>query len=206
MHEAFTAPMLLFTAAALGGVRTSLDGAWSFLWPSLMSLALGLLLLGAAAQSGAVAPGRLVAASRSALANANGAVMLAGIVLAAAQVLEAMTPARGLLGLGATFFFLTTLLLMLTAAPDATRFLRSLALLLGAALVGTHVLLAQIAAPGGSLAGRLFARALEGVTLGALGFDRHGPATGYLALAAASLLWLGLSIGRPRPEERVRPT
>jgi len=134
-------------------------------------------------------PGTVVGVS---LANANGSVLLAAFVVGAAQVFGALTPSRGIFTLVANFFFLTALLLMLTARPDGPRFLRSLALLFGAALLGRHVLLAQLAPAGDNLSGRLFARALEGVTLGALGLERLGSATGYVALAAAATLWIAL--------------
>jgi len=190
--EAIALPLLLLSAALLGGIRTTPDGALVFTPPALMALVLGILLLGAAAQAGVIVPSRLVSAARPALANANGSVLLAAFVVGAAQVFGALTPSRGFFTLVANFFFLTALLLMLTARPDGPRFLRSLALLFGAALLGRHVLLAQLAPAGDNLAGRLFARALEGVTLGALGLERLGSATGYVALAAAATLWIAL--------------
>jgi hypothetical protein len=194
--EALTLPLLLLTAALLGGIRTTPEGALVFVCPSLMTLVLGLLLLGVAAQAGVIAPGRLVSAARPALANANGVVLLAAFVVGAAQVFGALTPSRGLFTLVADFFFLTALLLMLTARPDGPRFLRSLALLFGAALVGRYVLLAQLAPSEDSLAARLVARALEGVTLGALGLERFGSATGYVALGAAVTFWVAVWLAR----------
>jgi hypothetical protein len=190
--EAIVLPVLLFASALVGGMRVSPGGEVAFVPPTVMTLLLGLLLLGVAAQAGVLSPARLVSPARTGLAMANGVVLLATVVLAGAQVFGALTPSRGIFTLVAHFFFLTTLLLMFTARPDATRFQRSLALLFGAALLGRHVLLAQLAPDTSTLSGRLVSRALEGVTLGALGLEQHGPAAGYLALGAALALWVAL--------------
>ena len=72
----------------------------------------------------------------------------------------------------------------LAAQPAADRVLRSLAVTLGGALLFKFVVLSGVAAPGGSLAKRLFATALEGITLGALGATYQPVAAGYLAFAA----------------------
>lgn len=190
--EAITVPVLLFASALAGGIRISPGGEVAFVPPTVMTLLLGLLLLGVAAQAGVLSPARLVSPARDGLATANGIVLLGAVVLAGAQVFGALTPSRGIFTLVAHFFFLTALLLMFTARPDATRCLRSLALLFGAALLGRHVLLAQLAPDTSTLSGRLVSRALEGVTLGALGLERHGPATGYLALGSAVAFWVAL--------------
>ena len=64
----------------------------------------------------------------------------------------------------------------------------------GSALVLRFVVLNGLAAPGGSLAHRLFTGALEGVTLGGLGLEYHGEATGYAAFAALALFFVGLML------------
>jgi hypothetical protein len=54
------------------------------------------------------------------------------------------------------------------------------------------VVLNGLAAPGGSLAHRLFTTALDGLTLGGLGLEYHAPATGYAAFVALGLFFVGV--------------
>ena len=54
------------------------------------------------------------------------------------------------------------------------------------------VVLNGLAAPGGSLAHRLFTTALDGLTLGGIGLEYHAPATGYAAFVALGLFFVGL--------------
>ena len=60
----------------------------------------------------------------------------------------------------------------------------------GAGLLLRFTLLNGLAAPDGSLARRVFASALEGLTPGGLGLEHHAPATGYAAFVAL-LLYVG---------------
>ena len=64
----------------------------------------------------------------------------------------------------------------------------------------SFVVLNGLAAPGGGLAHRLFTSALEGVTLGGLGLEYHGEATGYAAFAALTLFFVGLLLLPHEPD------
>src|SRR6185369_1561041 len=100
--------------------------------PSLFCLVLGTLLVVALVRSGALEPARLMHASRSPLANANGAVVLVTLVAAGAQVFEMLTPATGLPMFFVSVLFLVLLANTLVAGPDRVRLLRSLAVIFGA--------------------------------------------------------------------------
>jgi hypothetical protein len=138
------------------------------------------------------APERLVAAERAGLANANGVAVLVCLVFASAQVFHMLAPEEGLLGLLFNAFFLVLLWNTFAAGPDPVRLLRSLMVVFGSALVLKYVVVNGLAAPGGSLARRLFAVALEGATLGALGARHYGAATGYVAFVMLALFFVAL--------------
>jgi hypothetical protein len=81
----------------------------------------------------------------------------------------------------ASVFFLLMLLNTLAARPTRGRAMQSLAVVLLSAYVLKYVVLDALYAPEGSLARRVVTSLLEGVSLGALGYSSHGPATAYVA-------------------------
>jgi hypothetical protein len=81
---------------------------------------------------------------------------------------------------------------MSAAQPAGARLVRSLLGVFGWALVLRFVILNGLAASDGSLARRLFAAALEGLTLGALGLTYYAPATGYIAFVMLALFFVAL--------------
>jgi hypothetical protein len=192
LREAFTLPLLFLAVSHLAAVRVAAGGTVRFVGPTLLSLVLGVMLGGLILRSGVLAPGRLVASERSALANANGITVLVALLFASAQVFTMLTPEAGLMGLLFSAFYLALLSTTAAARPAARHLLRSLIVVFGSALVLRFVVLNGLAAPGGSLAHRLFTSALEGVTLGALGLEYHAEATGYAAFAALALFFVGL--------------
>ena len=191
-REALTLPLLLLTVAALGGVRVSHAGALAFLPPSLMSLVLGVGLLGVLARSGALVPARLVNDHRSALENAGGALILAALIAASAQVFSLVTPAAGLLAFVFTIFFVLLLWNTLAVEPDRRQVLRSLLVVFGGAFVLKFVVLAAIYEPEGGLLRRVLLTMLEGVSLGTLGFVPDGAATGYIAFFTLAMYFVAL--------------
>jgi hypothetical protein len=191
-REAFTLPLLLLTVAALGGVRVSQTGALALLPPSLMSLILGVGLLGVLVRSGALVPARLVNDHRSALENASGAVVLAALVAASAQIFSMVTPSAGLLAFVFTVFFVLLLWNTLAVEPDRRQVLRSLLVVFGGAFVLKYVVLAAIYEPDGGLLRRVLLTMLEGVSLGTLGFVPDGAATGYIAFFTLAMYFIAL--------------
>ena len=191
-REAFALPLLLLTVALLGSVRVGSDGHLAFRGPTLMSLVLAVMLLGLFVRSGLFAPWLLVGPTRGALANLNGLSVLLALLVGSAQVFTMLTPEGGLLEVLFNAFFVALLWTTATARPEGARLLRSLLVVFGWALVLRFVVLNGLAAPDGSLARRLFAAALEGLTLGALGLTYHAPATGYIAFVMLALFFVSL--------------
>ena len=186
--EAFVLPGLPPATTAVAAVRVSGDGRLSLVGPSLFGLVLGCTLCLLAVRSGLVRPERLVSPRRGGLANANGVVALLALLLAAGQVFTLLMPESGLMALLFGVFYLALLSQAATARPDGPRLLRSLLVLFGTGLLLRFALLNGAAAPDGSLARRLFASALDGLTLGGLGLEHHAPATGLRGVRRAAAL------------------
>jgi hypothetical protein len=191
-REAFTLPLLLLGAGLAAAVRVDASGAIRFVGPTLLSLVLGVMLLGLLFRAGVLAPERLMSAARPSLANANGAVVLLALLFASAQIFTALTPEAGLMGLLFAAFYLALLWTTAAARPTGARLLRSLAVVFGSALVLRFVVLNGLSAPQPSLARRVFTGALEGLTLGGLGLEYHAPATGYAAFGALGLFFVAV--------------
>jgi len=200
-REAFTLPLLLLTVAALGGVRVAQGGALALVPPSLMSLILATVLVGALVRCGALVPGRLVHDRRTPLQNSSGAIVLVALMAATAQVFTLVTPASGLLAFVFTTFFVLLLWNTLAVAPDRRQLLRSLLVVFGGAFVLKFVVLAALYEPQGGLLRRVLLTLLDGVVLGTLGFVPDGAATGYLAFVTLALYFVALLMlpGRDRP-------
>ncbi len=94
-REAVTLPLLLLTVAALGGVRVAQGGALALVPPSLMSLILATVLVGALVRSRALVPGRLVNDQRTPLENSSGVVVLVSLLAATRPGLHARHAGHG---------------------------------------------------------------------------------------------------------------
>ncbi|MCA1563295.1 MAG: hypothetical protein LC804_24600, partial [Acidobacteria bacterium] len=114
-REAFALPLIFLTVTLLGGYRApapvasrlgEASASLRFLAPSLGALVLALILLGVLARCGALVPVWLMSARRSSLGNLSGAVVLATLFAASAQIFNLLTPEAGLLHfLFSVFFF-----------------------------------------------------------------------------------------------------
>jgi hypothetical protein len=191
-REAFTLPLLLLTVALLGGLRVG--DRVELVPPSLFSLVLATLLGGALVRSGALLPGRLMHATRGALANLNGLAVLAALVAATAQALALVTPDWGLPRIGASACLLVLLLNTHAASPDRERLLRSLLVIFGATFVLKFVILAAISDPVQGRLGRALQILLEGVTLGSLTQPVHRAVTGYVAFFTLVVYFIALAL------------
>ena len=191
-REAITLPLVFLGVSGLSAVRIGEGGATRFVGPTLFALVLAVMLAGLLLRAGVLAPERLVSSRRAPLANANGVSVLVTLLFASAQVFTLLTPEGGLMAVLFSAFYLTLLWTTAAARPAAHHLLRSLAVVFGSALVLRFVVLNAIAAPAGSVAHKLFAAALEGLTLGGLGLEYHAPATGYAAFIALGLFFVGL--------------
>jgi hypothetical protein len=188
-REAFTLPLLLLGAGLAAAVRVDAAGTVRFAGPTLLSLVLAVMLIGLLFRAGVLAPERLMAAGRSGLANANGAVVLLALLFASAHIFTVLTPESGLMGVLFGAFYLALLWTTAAARPTGIRLIRSLAVVFGTALVLRFIVLNGLSAPEPSLARRVFTGALEGLTLGGLGLEYHAPATGYAAFGALGLFF-----------------
>lgn len=188
VREAVLLPLVFLTVALLGGLELRggtdpLTSAAVVAWipPSLFSLVLAVLLLGAFIRSGTLSPERLMHGTRSGLENANGLVVLASLFAASAQLLQMLMPREGLpLLIGGTLL-LVLLVNTLAAAPNRISLLRSLAVMTGAAFLIKFVVLAALSNPEGGTTKRILLAIFDAATLGTITQAPQSPASGYLA-------------------------
>src|SRR5687767_3689516 len=191
-REAIYLPVLLLTVTLLGGLRPG--AAVVLAPPSLFSLILAVLLAGVLVQSGAFVPLRVMNASRPALANLNGGVLMAALLVASAQMFSLLTPDAGLPRVLFSVYFLVLLINTMAASPDRVRVLRSLAVTFGAAFVLKFIVLDALADPAGGRLTRVLQVLFEGVTLGSLTQDVQHPAAGYIAFSAIVMFLAALAL------------
>jgi hypothetical protein len=195
-REAVVLPLLFLFLALIAGAEFA--GGVALVPPSLFSLVLAVMLIAALVQSGALAPGRLLHASRGALANANGAMALAALFAASSQVLSMLIPRRGLPMLFVSVVLFLLLLNTVIARPDRVRLLRSLAVTLVSALLLKFVVLRALSAPAEGRTGRILAALFDIATLGTMAQTPDPPLSGYLAFFAVLIYLVGLTL-LPRP-------
>ena len=190
VREALVLPGLFLTATLLGGLRLDARVAW--LTPSLVVLVLGVLLVGTLARGGVLVAGRLVNGHRTVLENASGTVVLVSLLTASAQVFNVVVPETGLLHVLFITFFFIQILTTMAGASGPRELLRSLGVLLTGALVLRWVVLETLYAPATGTAKRVLTLLLEGVSLGAIDYQPHAAATGYVAMLTVALYLAGL--------------
>lgn len=193
VRESVVLPGIFLTVVLASSLRVSAaGGTWSFEVPGLVFFGIAMLVVSLLARSGALAPDRLMHASRTPLENLSGAVVLATLFVASAQLLAALTPERGLLRLLFVVGFFVLLSNTHVLAPDGTRARRSLLLVLMSALMLKFVVLAAMFEPEAGFAKRLLTLLLEGVTLGGIDHVPSAPVTGYIIFAAVLVYTAGL--------------
>jgi len=191
LREAFVLPFVFLSVTLLGGIQLGTRPV--LVPPSLFSLVLATMLVGALVRSSALAPARLLHASRSPLANANGGVVLVTLFAASAQLLTLLTPVSGLPLFFVDLFLLVLLANTLVTLPDRVRLLRSLAVILGAAFVVKFIVLAGLSDPSGSRLSRVLIALFDAGTFGTITQAPPPPAAGYLAFAASALFLIGVA-------------
>jgi hypothetical protein len=192
VREAIVLPLLLLSATLLAGVQPGPPLA--FVAPSPYALVLATLVVATLVRSGALDPSRLLHASRPILANANGAVVLASLVAAAAAVLTMIMPRSGLPRFFVALFLPVLLLNTLVAQPDRVRLLRSLAVIVGAGVVIKFVILAGVSEPASSTTGRVLVALFDAATFGSIAQEPQPGSSGYFAVAAAGLFLAGAAV------------
>ena len=189
-REAVLLPMIFLTVTLLGGVQ--LGPGIALVPPSVFSLVLGTMVVAALVRSGALAPDRLLHGSRSVLANANGMAVLISLFAAASQILSMLTPRSGLPLFFVDVFLFVLLLNTLVAQPDRVRLLRSLAVILGSALVLKFVVLGALSGPSGSRTARVLVALFDAATFGTVTQEPQASGAGYLAFFAIALFLAGV--------------
>src|SRR5688572_18864300 len=106
-REALTLPLAFLTVVLLGGLRVA--DVTMLRPPTPFALVLGILLVRVLIASGTLAPGQLLSASRSRIANLNGFVVLAALWMGAAQTFTVLTPESGLPRLACHVLFIILL-------------------------------------------------------------------------------------------------
>ena len=197
VREAIVLPVLFLTVVLLAAMQPG--ARVTFVPAPVFCLVLAALLLTAVVRSGALAPERLMHASRSVLANANGAIVIASAFAASAQVLASVIPRSGLPLFFVDVFVFVLLVNTLVTQPGRVQLLRSVAVILGSALILKFVVLSALAAPAGRMA-RVLIALFDAATFGGVQQDPQPPAAGYLAFAAVVLFVAGLALLPRRAE------
>lgn len=189
-REAIALPLVFLTVTLFGGLR--ITGGVALLPPPLFALVLSVLLLGLLVRCGALAPNRLVHASRSMLANVNGLIVMLAAFLASAQAFNVATPESGVPRVLFNLVYLVLLANTVAASPDRARVLRSLLVIFGSAFIVKFVVLAALSHPAKGPLTRMLQVLFEGVTLGSVTQEVFHPATGYVAFGTLMLYLFGL--------------
>lgn len=188
-REALLLPLVFLTVVLLAGLQ--IGEPPGFTAPSEFALVLACLVIGVLVRSGALVPERLLHGSRTVLENSNGTVVLLALFGASAQLLTILTPASGLPLLLFDAFLLVLLTNTLVAAPDRTRALRSLLVILGSAFLLKFVVLAALSSPDGDRTRRVLLALFDAATLGTISQDPLPRGSGYVAFAAIALYMIG---------------
>jgi len=191
LREALVLPLLFLTVTLVAAVQ--LGARTTLVAPTLFSLILASMLVAALVRSGALAPARLLNATRGPLANANGGVVLVTLFAAAAQLMTLLTPLTGLPLFFVDLFLLVLFTNTLVTMPDRVRLLRSLAVILGAVFVVKFIVLAGLSQPSGNGLTRVLIALFDAGTFGTIAQEPMHPAAGYLAFAAIALFLIGIA-------------
>ncbi len=200
-REAVVLPAIFLTVTLLGGLRIA--HMVRLVPPPLVALILAVMLLATLTRGGVLAPDRLLSAERPPMANVSGAVVLATLFAASAQVFNLVMPERGLLHLLFGICLFVQVATTLAGVTGRTNLLRSLLVVFGAAFVLRFVAIESLYAPDGGMVKRLVTALMEGVSLGTIEYQPNAPVTGYVGFLTLALYMIGLVL-LPAPARRGR--
>jgi hypothetical protein len=200
MREAFVLPVLFLTVGLLGGLRIA--EVVRLVPPPLIALVLAMLLLGILVRSGALAPEGLMSAARSPLENLSGAMVLATLFGASAQMFNLLTPEYGLLHVAFSVCFFVQLATTLAGVSGGQNLLRSLVVLFGSAFVLRFIVLEALYAPDSGVVKRVLTAVIQGASLGTIGYQPNAAATGYVAFLTLAMFMTGLALLPTSPAQR----
>ncbi len=199
-REALVLPLLLLTVTLLGGLRVA--ETVRLVPPTVVALVLAAALLGTLVRGGVLAPERLMHAGRTPLENLSGAVVMATLFAASAQLFNLLTPEKGLLFVIFSTYFFVQIMTALAGATTRESLLRALIVLFAAAFVLRFAVLESLYAPQGGLLTRLMTALLQGVSLGSIEYQPHAAITGYAGFFTLLLYLIALALlpGRRRSD------
>ena len=189
--EAWVLPLMLSTVVLLGAIRPGAEITMAP--PSLGSLVIAMGMVGLLVRSGALAPERLLSATRSALANLNGLSVLLALFAASAQAVTLVVPDSGVPAFIVWVVLVALLIQAVAIGADRTRLLRGLLVTFGTAFTLKFVILGALSAPADSPVGRVMQLLFEGITLGAVSQRPPHPAEGYLAFVTLVLYLVAIA-------------
>jgi hypothetical protein len=194
VREAIVLPLVFLTVVLASAVRPAAQV--TLVPPPPGALVLALLVLALLVRSGTLAPDQLMHATRPALANVNGVIVLATLFFASAQLIAAVVPESGVAALLVWVVLLSLVVQAFAVAPDRTRLLRGLMVMFGAAYTLKFVLLTAWASPSSSRLASALRLIFDEVTLGAMSQRQMHTAEAYLVFAAM-VLYLGALAALP---------
>ncbi|MEP6593444.1 MAG: hypothetical protein ABJC51_07120 [Acidobacteriota bacterium] len=197
-REALVLPLLLLTVTLLGGLRVA--ETVRLVPPTVVALVLAAALLGALVRGGVLAPERLMHTGRTPLENLSGAVVMATLFAASAQLFNLLTPEKGLLFVIFSTYFFVQIMTALAGATTRDSLLRSLIVLFAAAFLLRFAVLESLYAPQGGLLTQVLTAVLQGVSLGSIEYQPHAAITGYAGFFTLMLYLIALALlpGRRR--------
>ncbi len=198
-REAVTLPVVFLTVVLAGSVR--LGPALQFAPPPLFALLLGLMLVAALVQSGALVPAALINPERSALHNLNGFAVVLTLFAASAQSMAIMLPESGVPAVMMNVLLFALLAQALAISPPRAQLLRGLIVSIGVAFVLKFIVLDALSAPATSGVARLVQFVFEGVTFGSVTQAPLHRASGYIAFATLILYLFGIILLPRRGEQ-----
>jgi hypothetical protein len=193
------APVMFLTVALAGGVRFTVETQeLRFLAPQLVALILAAFAVMLFIRGGLVELSHYIGEHRDTLENASGAMRLASLYFATAQIFNAVTPERGLLNFCFYLFYFLIFWNNMFAVFNPVRLTKSLATVLAASFALKYLVLADLFAPTQSWAKYILQTLMQTASLGALDFETFAPATGYLGFATVALYIIALYLIAPR--------
>ncbi|MEO8522397.1 MAG: hypothetical protein ABI603_13605 [Acidobacteriota bacterium] len=197
-REALVLPLLLLTVTLLGGLRVA--ETVRLVPPTVVALVLAAALLGTLVRGGVLTPERLMHPGRTPLENLSGAVVMATLFAASAQLFNLLTPEKGLLFVIFSTYFFVQIMTALAGATTRDSLLRSLIVLFAAAFLLRFAVLESLYAPQGGLLTQVLTAVLQGVSLGSIEYQPHAAITGYAGFFTLMLYLIALALlpGRRR--------
>ena len=192
IREAIVLPLLFLGVTLVAAARPGGDVVLQA--PSLASLIVAVALMALLVRSGTLAAERLIAPSRSPLANANGVVVLLTLFAASSGLVTLVVPHAGLPALLGWILLVSLFVQAFAIDPDRVHVLRGLMVTFGAAFTIKFVVLAALSAPVESRFGRVLQTLFDGITLGSISQPPLDAAAGYLAFLAIAMYLIGLAL------------